>query len=41
VSVIGAKVEALVAAHLLEADPDIGLQVFDEVPYMYGGVCVG
>jgi len=40
VSVIGAKVKTLVSAHFLEADPDIGLEIFDQVPYVYRAVCV-
>jgi len=39
--VIGTKVEALIAAGLLEADPDIGLQILDEVAHMYRAVGVG
>ena len=40
VCVVGAEVEALVAGHFLEPDPDIGLEIFDEVAYVDGAVCV-
>jgi len=41
VSVIGAEVEALIAADFLEADPDIGLEVLDQVSYVNWAICIG
>jgi hypothetical protein len=41
VRVVGADVPALVAAHLLEAHPDVGLDVFDQVAEVDGAVGVG
>ncbi len=40
VCVVGAEVQATVAAQLMEADPDIGLQIFDQMTYMYRAVCI-
>jgi hypothetical protein len=40
VGVVSAEIKALVAAQLLEADPDIGLEVFDEMAYVYGAIRV-
>ena len=39
VRVIGAEVDRVVSAELLEADEDVGLDVFDEVPEVI--LCVG
>ncbi len=41
VGVVGADVVAGVAAHLLEAHPDVGLDVFDEVAEVDAAVGVG
>ncbi len=41
VRVVGADVPALVAAHLLEAHPDVGLDVFDQVAEVDGAVGIG
>ena len=41
VGVVGADIVALVAAHLLEAHPDVGLDVFDEMAQMDGAVGIG
>ena len=34
VSIVGAEIETLVSAHLLEADPDVGLNIFNEMADM-------
>jgi len=39
--VVGTEVKAEVTAHFLEADPDVGLEVFNEVAYMDWAICVG
>ena len=41
VGVVGADIPAFVAAHLLEAHPDVGLDVLDEVAEVDGAVSVG
>ena len=41
VGVVCAEIEALIAGHFLEPHPDIGLEIFDEMAYMDGAVCVG
>ncbi len=41
VSIVCANVVAVVATHVLEAHPDIGLNVFQQVPQMNGPVGVG
>ena len=41
VGVVGADVVALVATHLLEAAPDVGLNVFDQVAQVDRAVGVG
>ena len=41
VGVVGAHVAAVVAAHLLEAHPDIGLDVFDQMAEVDAAVGVG
>jgi len=41
VRVVGTDVPALVAGHLLEAHPDVGLDVFDQVAEVDGAVGVG
>jgi hypothetical protein len=41
VCIIGAKVEALIARDFLKADPDIGLNIFNEVAYMYRAIGIG
>ena len=41
VRVVGTDVPALVAGHFLEAHPDIGLDVFDQVAEVNGAVGVG
>jgi hypothetical protein len=41
VSVIGAEVETLIAADFLEADPDIGLQILHQMPYVYWTIRIG
>ncbi|MCY1544102.1 hypothetical protein D9M68_799590 [compost metagenome] len=41
VGVVGADVDGLVAAHLLEAHPDVGLDVFDHMPEVDGPVGIG
>jgi hypothetical protein len=41
VSVIGAEVKALVAAHFLEANPYIGLKIFHQMAYMNRTICIG
>jgi hypothetical protein len=41
VGVVGAAVDAVVAAHLLEAHPDVGLDVFHQVAQMDAAVGVG
>jgi hypothetical protein len=38
--VIGTEIQAVIAAELLEPDPDVGLAIFDYMTYMYRGVCV-
>ena len=40
-SIIGADVSGLVANQFLETDPDIGLNVFDQMTQMDGPVSVG
>jgi len=40
-SVISTKVEAVTAAHFLEANPDIGLEILHEVAYVYGAIGIG
>jgi hypothetical protein len=41
VGVVGADVMAFVAAQLLEAHPDVGLDVFDQMPEVDRAVGVG
>ena len=41
VGVVGAHVVAAVTAHPLEPRPDVGLDVFDQVPEVNGAVGVG
>jgi hypothetical protein len=41
VSIITAKIEALIAAHFLEAHPDISLNISDEVAYVQRTICIG
>ncbi len=41
VGIVGADVIALVAAHLLEAHPDVGLDVFHQVPKMDRPIGIG
>jgi hypothetical protein len=41
VRVVGADVPAFVAGHLLEAHPDVGLDVFDQMAEVDGAVGVG
>ncbi len=41
VSVVGTHVMYLVALHFLETDPDIGLNVFHQMPEMDTAVSVG
>ncbi|MNZ64769.1 hypothetical protein D3C78_829430 [compost metagenome] len=41
VGVVGADVDGLVATHLLEAHPDVGLDVFDHMPEVDGPVGIG
>jgi hypothetical protein len=41
VCIVCTKIQALIAADFLEADPDISLQIFNEVTYVDGTVGVG
>ena len=41
VRVVGADIPALIAAHLLEAHPDVGLDVLDEMAKVDGAISVG
>jgi hypothetical protein len=41
VRIIGAEVDALVATQTLETDPDVGLDVFDQMPQVDRPVRVG
>ncbi len=41
VGIVGAGIPAFIALHFLETDPDVGLDVFDQVAKVYGAVGVG
>ena len=41
VSVVGTHINTVVPTEFLKADPDIGLDIFDQVPQMDGAVGVG
>jgi len=38
--IVGAEVQALVAANLLKPHPDIGLEILYQMPYMDRTVCI-